>query len=494
MKEYIISTTEAKLIDQMTCEVKGLTNLDLIKAAGHALTKVFLERCQPNNEQIITILAGPGHNGADGLMMGSLLLKANLQVNFVLISSKIKPENQEILQDIEKAKANVYHLEDNFSLIQKLTLKSDFLIDAIFGTGLNQEIDGLPKKLIESLPASAYIFSIDIPSGINGDNGLIYGTSVKANFTAIIQNYKVGNLINDALDYHGEKSLVDIGLFLEDFSKYYLDAPFIEPFLKRKHNTHKYDYGNILIIGGSVEMKGAPQLAASAALRTGSGLVSQALPSECLTAFNSNYPEIITYLYEDLNQLISLLKKRDAVAFGPGLGRKNPLSKAILNEILQLDIPLVIDADGLFYLKPYLEQGIKLNNQIITPHLGEFAALVGKEIKEVHRNCLEIAKELSNKHNLTIVLKGPCTMIVNKDEAWFSDLGNPGMATAGSGDVLTGIITSLLAQKHSLLEAAKIGVYLHCLAGNLAKNQFGEVSMVASDIVKMLPKVIKSLE
>ncbi len=490
MRELIITTKEAREIDQKTCKVKGISNLDLIKSAGLALSKMFLEKCQPNKNCLITILAGSGHNGADSLIMGQIL-QSKFQVKFIILEKKenLKPENNLILKDLEAA--NIHYLDqDNLSKVKKLIRKSDYIIDGIFGTGLNKEINGYPAEIIDVLNPSTFIFSIDIPSGIGGDNGLSYGKAIKANLTAIIQNYKVGNLLNEADDYHGEKVLIDIGLLSEDRGKYLLKKENILRYPKRKHYSHKYHYGNLLIIGGSPGMVGAPFMAALAALRSGAGLSSVAYPIECTSNFKM-YPEIISHQYSDFEKLKLLLNKRNAIAFGPGLGKNNPYSESIIDEILSLDIPTVIDADGIYYLKPYLEKHHIFKNLIITPHLGELSILTGIKQEELEKRNLEVVRELVEKHRLIIVLKGPCTIIADEEETWFSNTGNPGMATAGSGDVLTGIITSLLAQGFPPLEAAKTGVYLHSLAGSEASKKYGEAGMIATDIIDFLPETIK---
>lgn len=495
MKEYVITTKDATEIDQNTCKQKNLTNLDLIENAGLALEEAFLLHCKPKKSSQITVISGSGHNGADGLMLGYLLSKKGFQINYIVIQAKenLKPENQQIIATIEAegGKINYFYNESFFEEIQVLIEKSDFLIDAIFGTGLNKEVTGFIAKVIDTTRLAKFIFSIDIPSGINGDNGLVYGTAVSADLTAVIEHYKAGNLLNQALDYTKESILVKIGLLSEDKGKYVLKENNIKPLPKRKNYSHKYHYGNLLIIGGSSGMTGAPLLSGAGALRTGAGLVTLALPATCTSTLKNSYPEIITGLYRNFDDFLPLLNKRNAFAFGPGLGRKNPDAEAILNEILKLGLPVVIDADGIYYFKKFKNRGRKYRNVIITPHLGELAVFAGLDQEELEKRSLEVARAFVEEYEFTIVLKGPCTIIANKDETWFSANGNPGMATAGSGDVLTGVITSLLAQGYSPLEAAKTGVYLHSLAGNLAKDKFGEAGMIASDIINLLPEAIK---
>ncbi|MGI6768699.1 MAG: NAD(P)H-hydrate dehydratase [Bacilli bacterium] len=497
MKEYVITTKEATEIDQKTCELKNLTNLDLIKNAGLALEEAFLLNCKPKISSQITVISGSGHNGADGLMLGYLLSKKGYQINFIVINVKenLKPENQQIIANIEAEGKNInyFYNESFFEEIENLIKKSDYLIDAILGTGLNKEITGYIGKVIDATRLAKFIFSIDIPSGINGDNGLVYGTAVSADLAAVIEHYKAGNLLNQAQDYTKEKMLVKIGLSTEDKGKYILKENYIQPLPKRKNYSHKYNYGNLLIIGGSLGMTGAPLLTGAGALRTGAGLVTLALPNTCASTLKGSYPEIITNFYKSFDELLPSLEKRNAFTFGPGLGRKNPDAEAILNELLKLGLPLVIDADGIYYFKKFKNRGRKYRNVIITPHLGELAVFTGLDSKELEKRSLEVARAFVEEYEFTLVLKGPCTIIADKNETWFSANGNPGLATAGSGDVLTGIITSLLGQGYSPLDAAKTGVYLHSLAGNLAKEKFGEAGLIASDIIAFLPEAIKKI-
>lgn len=497
MKKYVITTKEAAEIDRKTCETKNITNLDLIKKAGRELKEAFLHCCKPGSDELISIFSGSGHNGADALMLGSLFLSQGYNVTFVIVSSKehLKPENLLLASEIENAGGIIQYLHEDsdFDAILKIIEKSSYVIDGIFGTGLNKEISGFLSKVIEAITDAKFVFSIDIPSGISGDTGLVMGSAVKADMTAIVEYLKAGNLLNQAADYHGKKVTVKIGLLEADTGKYHLTEENIIRIPKRKNYSHKYHYGSLLIIGGSPEMTGAPMLASYAALRSGAGLATVALPKRALPYLKLFYPEIIVRYYADFSELFPLLEKKKAIAFGTGLGRENPDAEAILEELLERDIPTVVDADGIYYLKRFLKEGSKYPHVIITPHLGELSVLTGIQTEELAKRSLDVVQDLAQKFDITIVLKGPCTLIADKNEIWFSDYGNPGLATAGSGDVLTGVITSLLGQGFPVLEAAKSGVFLHSLAGFLAKEKYGEAGLIASDIINYLPEAIKKI-
>lgn len=497
MKQKVITTQEASEIDQKTRETLGCTALDLIRKAGEALEKAFLDHFRPRRDERIGIFSGSGHNGADALVLGELLFKKGYDVSFVVLSEgeKLKPENREIISEIEESGGKIlrFHEESHMGEIKSLIGKSDYVIDGIFGTGLKNEVTGFLRMVIEALSEARNLFSIDIPSGISGDSGLALGAAVRADYTAVIEHYKVGNLLNQAADHHGKKEIIKIGLMDAQSNRDYLSEESILPLPKRKNHTHKYDYGNLLIIGGSPEMTGAPVLAALAALRTGAGLATVALPKEALPYLKQLPPEIMARYYGDFSEFHPFLEKKNACAFGPGLGKKNPFSEAILGELIETGLPTVIDADGINYLKKFSEEGAKFPNVVMTPHLGELAQFLGSRPAELEKRSLEVLEELAERHECTVVLKGPCTLIANKNEVWFVDAPNPGLATAGSGDVLTGVIVSLLGQGFPLLEAAKTGVYLHALAGRLAKEKYGEAGLIAGDIIAFLPEAIKKI-
>ncbi len=255
----------------------------------------------------------------------------------------------------------------------------------------------------------------------------------------------------------------------------------------RAKQTNKYDYGNILIIGGSVGYFGAPALSALAAYRTGSGLVTVLVQKKDYPFYQNQNPEVMVRPYENLHDLNEVLLKKDAVLFGPGLRGDDSLNEDVLWLLLQKNIPLVIDASGLTTLKRLLDEDRRFDQVVITPHLGEAKRLLDTE---------EPQKELDRltQKGMTVVLKGADVWIANQKNTFLADRGNPGMATAGSGDVLAGIIVSYLGQKKLPIEAAQIGVYIHQSAGGLAKDEVGEDSLMASDIIRYIPKAIQELK
>ncbi|HEY8364541.1 MAG TPA: NAD(P)H-hydrate dehydratase, partial [Haloplasmataceae bacterium] len=405
-------------------------------------------------------------------------------------------EAKTVFQRLKKITDKIINLTDDsqLNIIENIIMKSSIIIDGIFGIGLTRDVTGLYYECMKLINNSkAYIFSIDIPSGINGNNGKVSSIAIKANFTAIIQNLKLGNLLNDAKDYQGDTEILDIGIIQEIVnSKYLLTIDNLPLLPKRKHNSHKYHYGNLLTVGGSIGYFGAPLMCAYAALKCGGGLSTIGIKKEYYPFIKQIYPEIMIRPYDNQEDFINMLNKKDVVAFGPGLGRNNEENIDLLKLLIEKEIPLVIDADGLFYLKKLLPSLNQANNIVISPHVGEMALLLDTDVSYINNNPLEAVRMITDNYGINVVLKGTCSIIANNEEIYFSNYGNPGMATAGSGDVLTGIIMSLIGQGLDNFSACKLGVYIHTLAGDLAYKNLS-YSLIASDIINHIPIVFKEL-
>ena len=504
MNNYrIVNVNEMRFMDEYTCNQLDMSSLDLMKQAGGVIYLNIIEDIgiDKSTDQIL-IVAGIGNNGGDALVVGVNLIQNKYHVKVVLLGDLTNQTNESktMLREITNQKVEVLHINDKSQLpeLSKLLRKSTLLIDGIFGIGLTRDVTGIYYDVINTINISSVdVVSIDIPSGINANNGLISKIAIKADYTLIIQNYKVGNLLNDAPDYHGTKILLDIGIlkvvcksrrFLLEKEDYVSSIP------PRLNNTHKYHYGNILTIGGSKGMMGAPLMAGYAALKSGSGLVSVSYKEKYLHNIMNIYPEIMTTTYESLDDLLDFTNKKNVIIFGPGLGKKDDDNLDILRSLLKIGVPMVIDADGLYYLKQLLKEFRDLKNVVITPHYGEMATLLGKDILDIQKAPLEHLKLLTEKYKLSVVLKGSTTIIANKNSMYFSNYGNPGMATAGSGDVLSGIIGSMIGKGIKIIEACRIAVLIHSIAGEFALDKYGEESLIATDIIKYIPTSLKELK
>lgn len=499
----VLTTKEMKELDRYTCKKKGISSLELMEIAGEKIYKCILKEKEidPVTDKIV-IISGTGNNGGDSLVVATHFLEENYKnLEIILVGNldHLTEETKINLKKLKERNARIYYFKnyDFYKDYEKLIKKANIIIEGIFGIGLNRDVEGIYYQAIDGINRSeAYTISIDIPSGIRGDNGLIAGIAVKADLSIIIHTYKVGNLLNDAKDSHGKCKIVDIGILEDVFipKQFLLQEKDIKNLLKkRRHNTHKYDYGSVLTIGGSIGMMGAPFMSAYAALRSGSGLSSIAVYEKYLDLIYPIYPEIMIRPYRKKEEFLEILQKKEAIAFGPGLGRKSDFPFYILEHLLKVDLPIVIDADGLYYFKELLNKVKKENKIVITPHYGEMAMLLDTTSENIKRDPVSAAKEFSEKYSIIVLLKGTTTLIAQQDKIYFHSLGNPGMATAGSGDVLTGIVLSLLGQRLKPIDACKVGVSIHSLAGNLAAKEMGQYSMIATDIIKYIPKTLKEL-
>lgn len=492
--ERVLTVEETKWLDGYTVNSQGITTQQLIEHAGNRLYQALIQNPELEFNHVL-IFAGGGYNGADALVLAKHLLKHGT-VDVVICSESLKAETKQILQELKGLTANIHPFKDIQSL-QEMITDETLLIDGLVGIGLQRPIEGKLYDLISWMNGlSNPVIAIDIPSGLYGNSGLVGKIAVKADYTYMMQCYKPGNLLQDALDYHGKMTVVDLGMDMSPIqSAYYvITEPDVRFSYDRRHNTHKYDYGSILTIGGSIGMFGAPLLAALAALRTGSGISGIAIPWSDYPYMHSPYPELMIHPYHSMEDLLALLSKRKAVAFGPGLGRKNEAEhRRILKELLQTDLPLVVDADGIRLLSPFLPVYGKRPATIVTPHLGELGQLLQKPFSQIQEQLLDELIQLTTQTDFTYVIKGPTTLVAQKETIYFCPVGNPGMATAGSGDVLTGMITSLLGQGFKALEAALYGVLLHGRAGNHAAKEKDKASLIASDIVQHIPQAMKDL-
>lgn len=494
----VLTVEEMKNLETKTMIDDKITSLELMERAGIQVFNEIVRFIGYYDKEIknIIVLAGVGNNGGDGLVAARKLVEGGYSITTVIIGNPkaMTPETKMNYDALNNITRNINIMEDlKVDEYKKLIQNNPIVIDAIFGVGLNRDVSGIYKVAIDCLLQSqSKVISIDIPSGIKGDNGKKLGVAVKSHKTVIIHSYKSGNLLNDAKDHHGCNVLVDIGLMNGDYyNKSLLAWENVQHLLKkRKNNTHKYHYGNVLTIGGSSGMTGAALMCAFATLRVGTGVTSIAINEKYFNEMTNIYPEIMIKSYKNINDLIDILHKKDAIAFGPGLGRKD-YNFNILEHLLETDIPLIIDADGIYYLKYFLKNIPIKNKIIITPHIGEMAMLLDKTTGEIEEDPIFFVNKLTMEYGLTVVLKGTCTIIGKGDKMFFSTFGNPGMATAGSGDVLTGIITGMVGQGLNNLDACLLGVYLHGNAGDIAAKNFGELPMMATDIIKELPRVFK---
>jgi NAD(P)H-hydrate epimerase len=387
---------------------------------------------------------------------------------------------------------------------------SDIAIDAIFGTGLNDNVTGTALAVINILNESNKpVISCDIPSGLSSLTGLPLGVAIKATRTVAFGFYKIGLVLPSAAPYVGELVLADISLPIQveehlNSRRELIDKPFCRRWLlPRNKESHKGDYGHLLMLAGSPAMPGAAILAAKAALKTGAGKVSAVLPKECHTMLIGQVPEAMLLPVEENNDGLMNAKEikkfsafeANSVLIGPGLGRSEDAMQLVRDLLPVLSKPTVLDADALFAVCGYQTLLKEFSAPlVITPHPGEFAKLLGVNINEVQKDRLTAAEEFAKKWNVVVVLKGAGTIIATPEGRSFVNIaGNPGMATAGSGDVLSGMIATLLAQGLPPAAAAACAVWLHGRAGDIAAANLSEAGIVAGDIINYIGKAMLEL-
>ena len=507
----IVTADQMKNIDRRTIREFGIPGPVLMENAAAAMLAEMESFFDGLGGVKVGIICGKGNNGGDGLALArrlsvcGVLVRVALLVPFSAVSGEAKV-NLSILRktDVEiLPNASTRTLQDVISW-------SDILVDAMLGVGLSSPLKGIYAQAVEMINASAGpVVAIDIPTGINADTGAVMGAAILADLTVTMAFLKRGLALYPGALFAGTIRVADIGIPSEVVEKekitvHLLDRGYAWGILRHRYpDTHKGDYGHLMVLAGSLGKAGAAVMAARGALRTGAGLVSVAVP-------NSIVPIVQQQIFEAMcipsaesidgtlgvgaeGELLKAAEKMSACAIGPGLSTHYETVQVVRNLIQRLAIPMVIDADGLNAIAGSLSILKKVKAPVIlTPHPGEMGRLLGLTSVDVQKDRIGIASEFAVKYNVTLALKGAATVVASPDgEVFINSTGNPGMATGGTGDVLTGMIGSLLAQDYPAVQAACLGVYLHGLAGDLAAKEKGEMGMIAGDLIEKIPDAIK---
>lgn len=494
----LLTSEQIRLADQYTIAHEPIQSLELMERAAKAAFESIEHLLKSVNHLQIDVLCGPGNNGGDGFVIARLLKAKGYEVKVLFADLGIEP-SPDCNTNLERFGGELVRIEPE-SKIEKGTI----LIDALFGSGLNRKIEGWLADFVEDCNQQYfYTISIDMPSGLFDEkNDHQHQAIIQANDTITFQQPKLSQLFPENAPFVGNLHLVDIGLD-QDFvdaldSKFHLmEASDIKAWLKpRLQFSHKGTYGHALLIAGEYGKAGAAVLSAKAALASGLGLLTAAVPSEINAVIQSVIPEAMTVdsgqRYFEVD--VPIYEKCTAIGIGPGLG-KNPKTKDALEKFLvKADLPMVLDADAINILAEHSELLKHLSaNTILSPHPGEFQRLVGKWENDFER--LQKQMTFSKKYQCHLILKGHYTSISTPEEnVYFNPTGNAGMATGGSGDVLTGILMGLLAQGYSAEESSLLGVYLHGLSGDLSADKKGQISMTASDLVENLGEAFKMFD
>lgn len=513
----VLTAREMKTIDGVTIEEFGLPGPVLMENAGRQIFLALIQRFPKLEKEKFVIVAGKGNNGGDGLVVARYLHNYGCLPKVFLLSSKeeVKGDAAINLMVAEKMGLAIVELKEakDWKTFRRAIEEASVIIDAIFGTGLEKPASGFYARAIELINQSqAFKVAVDIPSGISSETPRLLGPAVKANLTITLGAPKLAHALPPAEEWMGEVWVADIGIPKSLFASDDLKVEWPEKelilscFQPRKKDTHKGTYGHLLILAGSVGKTGAAVMAARAALKAGAGLVTVATPKSCLPVIARSTMEIMTeplpetaegtLAREGSVRLEELLRGKDAFLLGPGISTHPETVDLVSRVIPGIKIPVIIDADGLNILAQKSELLSKLPWPcVLTPHPGEFSRLMGRPTADILGDRLSFAQDFAEKYRLILVLKGFRSLVCSPDRRVFiNPTGNPGMATGGSGDVLSGLVASLLVQFPDPLLATTAAVYVHGLSGDLASRKLGERSLVAGDLIRFLPQAVKALE
>lgn len=508
----LLTSEQARQIDAKSVEL-GVPVLRLMENAAIQLAKL----CQSTApEGTIALFCGRGNNGGDALAASRLLKKAGRNVIVCVLApgdAVLSDAAQWNARKLQERRIEVHYLasEEDFDAITPQTDGASLIVDALLGTGLSRAPEGLFEKAIRYINSHpAVTISVDVPSGINADDGSIPGKAVRADLTLSMHAPKIGQILYPARQYNGTLRIADIGISNDlnpDQACEMLTPDDVTRLIPvRDPNAHKGSCGHVLLLAGSRGMAGAGELAAKASMRAGAGKTTLACPQSLLNTYMYKLTEVLLQALPDdgqgvlgrqaVSSIAKLIEGKDVLAIGPGWGRSMELSSILQALFAQIHQPTVIDADGLTALSRMPDYRRKLPPRtVLTPHPGEMSRLTGIGVQEILKDPIKHCRDLARRSECVVLLKGGCTVIADMyGNTTLNMTGNSGMATAGSGDVLTGIIAALMAQGLSPYNAARVGAYAHGRAGDFAAHAKGKMGLIAGDLIDMLPRVWLELD
>lgn len=511
----VVTASEMRAIDAKAIHDFGISSLVLMERAGLAVVSRIKELF---GRRKVVVISGGGNNGGDGLVVARTLHNEGWDVNVFLLCEPDELRGDALVQFTAASRfgVRIHPMAELFSRHGSLFGRHTVIVDAIVGTGLSKEITGQMGDVVALINASGLpIVSIDMPSGISSDTGKVMGNAVKAFATVTLGLPKRGNFLHPGAAHTGRLYVEDIGLphrltESPDIRVEYLEERDVRGLIPvREADSHKGHYGHVFIVAGSKGKTGAARMAAKACLRSGAGLVTIGVPESLAGVFQSLVTEEMVLPLPDRGDGILsgrasddimrfIEEKADVVAIGPGIGIAEDTEK-ILGDVLRESMrPILVDADALRLLSR-LKEGLQCGEvpRVLTPHAGEMKQLLGgfgMNAEEIDRDRITVAASFAGDTKSFLVLKGSPTIIASPDgKIYLNGTGNPGMASAGTGDVLTGIISGLLAQGKEALSACILGVYLHGLAGDLAAVEKGQHALIATDVIDHVPTAFTSL-
>ncbi|MCI0471214.1 MAG: NAD(P)H-hydrate dehydratase [Candidatus Aminicenantes bacterium] len=500
-------------LDEETIKRIGIPSIVLMENAAQGAAAFFIEEFPGAVYRNVVVVIGKGNNGGDGIAVGRILHQKGYRVEFVLLVSpgRLNPDpavNFAIIKNLNLHYSAIGSADELGVILNRYSAHDTFLVDAIFGTGIAKPVEaGLYADVIKTMNNSAFkIAAIDIPSGLSESFLPGTGEQIDAAATAALQSLKITHIYPDGNKYCGKTRIIDIGIPREFFDrdKYYIElimpAHFKHLFQPREIDTHKGHYGHALNICGSLDKPGAGILSSYSALKVGAGLSTAAVCFENRTAAVTAHPEVMTLIYRENSDLAKRAAEFDAVLIGPGLGNTEATLAIVKTMIEHSRGPLVLDADALNVLQD--RTGILKQPRdfplVITPHPAEFSRIGSLPMKKILEDRIGVSRDFAGEYDVFVILKGHHTIIAAPTgQVYINQSGNPGMATAGSGDVLAGMLAGMIAQfgrKHKLDIILQAAVFVHGYAGDLAAANLGETSLTAADIIAHIPAAIKDLD
>ncbi|NOY67234.1 MAG: NAD(P)H-hydrate dehydratase [Gammaproteobacteria bacterium] len=486
----LYTAEQVRELDRIAIEEKAIPGLILMQRAAQATFEIL--KASWHDATHVLICCGSGNNGGDGYLLACIANKSGYKVT-VLAASDEKTLTGDARSACEKWQQESGETIDQEQLLVTLD-KVDLVVDALLGTGLTREVSGPWAVLIETINQSGKpVLSVDIPSGLNADTGQVMGVAVRASKTISYIGLKRGMYTACGRDFCGDIYFNNLDVPGEIYGQVKPSCEVIDPacvqqqFQKRLASTHKGQCGHVLLIGGDTGMAGAIQMSAEAAARSGAGLVSIATRSEHATEITIQRPELMCHGVESASDLEKLIKQANVVAIGPGLGQSK-WAQDLLQRVMESDLPLVVDADALNLLASH---STKRTNWVLTPHPGEAARLLNCGTAEMQHDRFASVKSIAQQYNAVVVLKGSGSLVFdhNTQNCFLCRDGNPGMATGGMGDILTGVIAALIAQGLTLIDAACCGTQCHAHAADRAAES-GERGMMATDLLPFIRQIL----
>ena len=515
---FLVTASQMQDMDKQTIESFGIPGLVLMENAGRGAFDFLLKKFKNIKAKKIAVMAGRGNNGGDGFVIARYLMEKGINVNTFLLSSKKKVKgdakvNMDLAQKLCDRSNTCSIIEipdaDTFKDLKSRILHHDLFIDAILGTGINSDVRGFFKDAIALINSSKRpVFSVDIPSGLHSDTGQPLGAAVKADATATFAFAKAGHILYPGNSYTGDLEVIDIGIPKFIALEKNIKLSLIEKneiaacFSPREFQSHKGSYGHLLVIAGSAGKTGASALCANAAMRCGTGLVTlgvakslnKIIEPQVIEPMTHPLPEKEKGILSDncFDEIQTLLKKKQALAIGPGLGTRKATEKLVNRLIEKSDVPVIIDADAINCIAKNPEiLKKKKTSAILTPHPGEMANLCNLTISKIQADRIGIASQFAKDHDIILVLKGAQTVVsLPTGKSFICPTGNPGMASGGMGDVLTGMIAGFCAQGFSPEKASLAGVFIHGMCADILASDMGAFGFLATDMIQMIPKTI----